>query len=191
MNKASSSPPLCLRLGTWLFAVVVLGISLLGQTGCGKSDQRPSASNATASDVVGQRIDFKTEGNWEPYRLSGWSNAEAQFTWSEGTVAKLALPISANPAGLKLKLIAGALIHEPDLPSQPVEVYANSQKIAEWQVGNAAEFTAMIPGELTTAGGTLTLEFRTPKATSPKALGVNADPRVLGICVRSLELKKG
>jgi hypothetical protein len=89
-----------------------------------------------------------------------------------------------------LKMIVGALFHEPDLPVQPVEVYANGQKIAEWQVGIAAEFSATIPGEITKAGGTLALEFRMPKATTPKALGVNADTRVLGICVQSLQLTK-
>ena len=175
MNKAPSSSPLSLRLGTWLSAVAVIAMSLLGPTGCGKSDQSPSAPKAAASDVVGQRIEFKIGGNSEPYRLSGWSNAETQFTWSEGTVAKLALPISANPAGLKLQLITGALIHEPDFPSQPVEVYANDKKIAEWQVGSVSEFSAPIPAEITKTRGSLTLEFRTPKATSPKALGMSAD----------------
>jgi len=191
MNEAQTSSRLKLRLETWVSVLAVIGMSLLGPTGCGKSDQGPSAPNAAASDVVGQRIEFKTGGNSEPYRVSGWSKTETEFTWTEGTAAKLALPISANPAGLKLKLITGALIHEPDFPSQPVEVYANGQKVSEWQVGNAAEFVATVPGEITKAGGTLTLEFRTPKATSPKALGVNADTRILGICVRSLELTKG
>ena len=83
-----------------------------------------------------------------------------------------------------------ALIHEPELPFQPVEVYANGQKIVEWEVGNTAEFVATIPGEITKNGGALDIEFRTPKAVSPKTLGINADPRVLGICVRSVELAK-
>jgi len=191
MNEAESSSRLKMRLGTWLSSLVVIAISVMGPIGCKRSDQSPSAVDAAASDVVGRRIEFKTGGNSEPYRVSGWSTTETQFTWSEGTVAKLNLPVAANPGGLRLKLMTGALIHEPDFTSQPVEAYANGQKIAEWQVGDVAEFTATIPGEITKTAGTLTLEFRTPKSTSPKALGVNADPRLLGICVRSLELTKG
>ena len=84
-----------------------------------------------------------------------------------------------------------ALVKEPELPFQPVEVEANGQKIAEWQVGDPAEFTAAIPRDITTAGGDLTITFKTPKATSPKALGVNPDPRVLGICCFEMELSKG
>jgi hypothetical protein len=139
---------------------------------------------------VGQRIEFKAGVNSERYRVSGWSASEPNFTWSEGTSAKLALPISAADGGLTVKVTMASLNHLPQLPFQPVELYANGQKVAEWQVGDMAEFVATIPGEITKAGGTLTLEFRTPKATSPKTLGVNADPRVLGVCVSSLELAR-
>lgn len=83
-----------------------------------------------------------------------------------------------------------ALIHEPELPFQPVEVYANGQKVIEWKVGNTAEFVATIPGEITKNGGALDIEFRTPRAASPEALGLNADQRILGISVRSVELMK-
>ena len=85
-------------------------------------------------------------------------------------------------------MVIAALTKPPELPWQPVEVHANGQKIADWEVGDTAEFDAAIPGTITRFGGTLTIEFRVPKATSPKALGVNQDSRVLGICVRSLEL---
>lgn len=102
----------------------------------------------------------------------------------------IAFPISQSPNGLTLHIVMAALIKAPELPAQPVEVYANGQKIADWEAGNTAEFDAAIPGAITRFGGTLTIEFRTPKAVSPKALGLNPDPRVLGICVRSLELQR-
>jgi hypothetical protein len=162
------------------------------ETACNKSDENQisSSSAITSPDVVGKRIEFKTGGDSETYRVSGWSKTEAEFTWTEGTAAKLALPISNSSNGLTLRITMSALIHPPELTSQPVELYANGEKLSAWEVGDTAEFVATIPADMTKAGGTLALEFKTPKATTPKALGVNADSRILGICVRSLQLTK-
>jgi hypothetical protein len=63
----------------------------------------------------------------------------------------------------------GRLIHPPDLLFQPVEVYANGQKIADLQVGKLADFEASIPATIPNAAGKIEIEFRIPKATSPKA----------------------
>ncbi len=176
--------------GTVLAGLAVLLLGLIAQIGCNKSNESASnsPSNSATTDVVGKRIEFKSGGNSEPYRVSGWSTTETEFTWSEGTSAKVTLPISPSPGGLSLKVTMAALIHDPELPFQPVEIYANGQKIVELQVGDTAEFVAAIPGEIAKNGGALTIEFRMPKAVSPKALGLNADPRVLGVCVRSMEL---
>jgi hypothetical protein len=168
--------------------LLILLFGVIAQLGCNKSSS-PGDNNGTA-DVVGKRIEFKTGGNSEQYRVSGWSVTEPKFTWSEGTSAKLALQISPVASGLAVKVTMAALVNPPALPFQPVELYANGQKMAEWQVADVAEFVATIPGEITKAGGTVTLEFRTPKATSPKALGLNEDARVLGVCLTSLELAK-
>lgn len=149
-----------------------------------------STSGAAGASVIGKRIEFKQGGDSEQYRLSGWSKSEEKFTWNEGNSAKLSLPIEKMPGALVLKITMAALIHEPDLPTQPVEVYVSGQKIADWQVGNTAEFTATIPGEMTKDGSALAIELKTPKATSPKALGQSADPRVLGVCVHAVELAK-
>jgi hypothetical protein len=83
------------------------------------------------------------------------------------------------------------LIKEPELPFQPVEVLVNDQKVADWKVGDTADFIAAIPHDITRKGGELTITLKVPKAISPKALGLNADPRVLGICCHELELTKG
>jgi hypothetical protein len=192
MNQTSSSLSSRLRSRTGWAATAVALLGLITQAACDSSPQTTSApeSAPATGDVVGRRIEFKAGAQSERYRVSGWSASEPNFTWSEGTSAKLALPISAVAGGLTLKVNIAALNHPPQLPTQPVEVYANGQKVGEWQVGNVAEFTAAIPGDVTKDGGTLTLEFRTPKAASPKSLGVNADPRVLGICLTSLELSK-
>jgi hypothetical protein len=183
MIKSSHFPGmLSTRAASFWLAMLFPG--LLAQFGCNNSNETANA------DVIGQRIEFKSGSNSERYRVSGWSAAEPNFTWSEGTSAKVALPIGANAGALTLKLTTAALIKGPELPFQPVEVYANGKKIADWQVGDVAEFSATIPADMTTDTRALTIEFRTPKAVSPKSLGLNSDTRALGICVHSLELVK-
>jgi hypothetical protein len=84
-------------------------------------------------------------------------------------------------------MMISALTNPPDLPFQPVEVLANQKQVAQWEVSSVGEFRAIIPAEAV-IGSTLEMELRTPKATSPKALGQSEDPRVLGVCVHWLEL---
>lgn len=145
-------------------------------------DQRSGAGSASAPEsVVGKVIRFKQGADSEAYRASGWSGTEAEFTWTEGTSAKLALPIGKDGSALTLKVTAGALTGT-NLPFQPVEVWVNGRKLADWQVSTTAELSADVPAELAKTG-MLNVEFRTPKATSPKALGQSEDPRILGIAV--------
>ena len=141
--------------------------------------------------AYGTKVSFGQGGGSERYKESGWSKTEEKFTWTEGTVAALKMKVPATADSITLKIRMSGLIKEPALPFQPVEVEVNGQKIADWQVGDLSEFVAAIPHDITKKGGELTITLKTPKATSPKALGINPDPRILGICCLSLEISKG
>lgn len=144
-----------------------------------------------AKTVVGRQISFGQGGGSEAYRTSGWSHTEQKFTWTEGTSAKLSLPIGKESGPLNLNVAMAAFTHAPELSSQPVEVFVNGQKLAEWQVNsNTAGYYVTIPADTVKGAGTLEIEFRTPKAISPKSVGAGEDWRVLGICLTSLELAK-
>jgi hypothetical protein len=147
-----------------------------------------SPASAISGNVVGQVIQFTSDS--ERYRVSGWSKTEGNYAWTEGISARIALPIPADAGALTLKMTLRGLTQPPALPSQPVEVYVKDQKVADWQVSETAPFTAEIPAALTKGIKMLTVEFRIPKATSPKTLGMNADGRILGICAYSLEVRK-
>jgi len=149
----------------------------------------PSASS-TSGAVVGTSIEFNAGGNSDRYRVSGWSQTEKEFTWSEGKSAQLALKIPSDPGALTLVIKLGALISRPAVPYQTVEVFANGQKIADWAVADTADFSARIPEEIAKKGDILNIELRVPNATSPKALGLGDDSRILGVRVYSVELKR-
>ena len=178
------------RSGSGAVCAALLILALISLAACNRTQTVDRASEP-AEVPYGTRIVFGQGGNSEPYKGSGWSRTEEKFTWSEGTSAELLIPVAATDDIIVLKMRIGALFKSPELPFQPVEVYVNGQKIAEWQVGDTAEFTVAIPHDVTKLGGVLTVNIKTPKATSPKALGLSADPRVLGICCLALELAKG
>lgn len=167
-----------------------LGLALLLFSSCDpQSEHQPAPSSAAGPEIIyNAKISFAQSGTSAPMRFSGWSKAEENFTWTEGKSATLAMrvPPTQNPVTLRMTL--NGLIKEPELPAQPVEVYVNDRKIADWQVGERAPFSALIPPEFTKSGGSLAFTFKMPKAISPKELGQGEDPRVLGICVVDLEL---
>ena len=171
-------------------AVVAL---LSALTACNRSDPIDDSDNsgAVAPLAYGTKVEFGQNGKSEKFRQSGWSKTEEKFTWSEGSTAVLAMRVAGTQETVTLRMRLAGLIKEPELPFQPVEVLVNDQKIADWQVGDAADFTVAIPHQITKKGGDLTITLKVPKATSPKALGLNTDPRILGICSHELELTKG
>ena len=138
--------------------------------------------------AYGTKVSFGTGGKSEPLRVSGWSGTESQSTWTEGTSAVLGMRLSPTTDRVGLQMKLAGLTKDPELPFQPVEVYINDQKIADWQVAKPAEFSAAIPQEITRRGGLLKIILKTAKAASPKALGVGADPRVLGVSCFDLRL---
>lgn len=170
--------------------VIFSAFTLLLLGGCNRSDSGADSSGP-AEIEYGSKITFGRGGNSGPYKTAGWSTTEEKFTWSEGTSAQLRIPVPATTDPVTLKMRIAALVKPPELSSQPVEVFINDQKIAEWQVGDTSEFVARVPPDFTKKGGVLNIDIKTPKATSPKALGLSDDPRVLGICCLDLEFSKG
>jgi hypothetical protein len=151
----------------------------------------PSSPSSAVDLAYGTKVSFATGGNSEPFRVSGWSGTEPQFTWTEGTTAVLAMRVSPTTDHVVLKMTLHGLTKDPELPSQPVEVDVNDQKVADWEVtATPAEFSAPIPQEMTKNGGLLRITLKIPKAASPKALNISDDPRVLGVSCADLELAK-
>lgn len=176
------------RYSKYLATVFLAALVLASCKRHGPAEKR--AADAPAIDY-GTKINFGQGGGSEPFRESGWSKTEEKFTWTEGPEASLRMRVPATDASVTLRMKLSALFREPVVPFQMLEVRVNDKRVADWQVSNPAEFAAALPPSITKAGGELTITFKTPTATSPKSLGLNDDPRVLGICCWELELSKG
>ena len=174
--------------------------ALLALAGCGKADDPlQDASNATSSPAAsasstmdrsyqyGTKINFGLHGNAGPYKVSGWSAAEPESTWTEGQSAKLAFTISPANKPITFKAVVSGFVKPPDLPSQPVTVIINGQEVAHWEIAAKGVAQMDLPAQFT-QNGKLELEFRLPKAASPASLGMSIDQRPLGMCFYELEL---
>jgi hypothetical protein len=160
--------------------------------GCGPSEDAVPTANNVASNTneysIGNKIDFGANGNSKPFKVSGWSDAETKHSWTNGTVSILAMRISPVAEPLTLKIKCAGLAKNPEVSSQPVEVFVNDQKIADWNVLELAEYSAPIPPAISKSGGLLTITFKIPNAFSPKSLGIGKDPRLLGLACMEVSL---
>jgi hypothetical protein len=140
--------------------------------------------------IYGTVIKCGARGNSTGYRGYGWSGIEQDFTWSDGRSAQVNLTVLPPAKPLRLRMRLMGVSHPPELPFQPVEVYANGERVATWKVGERADYTADIPTSVIEKGGDLTIDLRIPKAVSPKSLGISPDPRLLGVCCWEYDLSE-
>jgi len=153
----------------------------------GKAD----AQQGSRTYSLGTLIRFGAAQGAERYQVSGWSKAEPDFTWTEGTSATLELQVPRSAGGLTLRTRTRGIGRSAEMPSQPTDVFVNGQKVAHGEGGPPAEFQAAIPADISNGTEPLLIEFRTPMAVSPSQLGQNADTRVLGVCVFDLQITGG
>jgi len=175
--------PICL--------VCAASMGFLFVNACKKTEtSAPAVAESNARYEIGRKISFGQSGDSELFRGAGWSATEPEITWTDGNSAVLSFTGLPAKTSLRLKMTLSGFTNPPELPAQPVEVYANGIKVADWQVGDRAEFTALIPPNATGDGNLLKLELKMPKAMSPKALGQSQDSRLLGVACFDLVIEK-
>ena len=135
---------------------------------------------------LGEKIDLSQFGKYaKSFLISGWSVPEKWGTWSMGNTAVIQIPLPAlKPQGIKLD--AQAFISSLH-PFQEIEIWVNGRyikkEICNMRLGNLMDIP--LQGDLTQSGP-LKIEFKLPKATSPKSLGIGSDTRPLAIGIESL-----
>ncbi len=154
------------------------------------SDRGGSAIDAAKPYTVGSKVRFGTGGDGLGFLGAGWSSPESGHTWSDEMSAVLALKVEPSAEPLTVRMQLSGLKKAPELPFQPVELLVNGTKVADWQVGEEAEYTAALPAEIGATGGALRLELKIPKATTPKQLGMGNDERVLGVAIHALQIDR-
>lgn len=157
---------------------------------CKKTQRKTPPRRTTprvASYTFGQVVHFGRGGDSDVYKRSGWGDTETEMTWTNSRSAVLVFTLPDSEKPLRLRMRLAGFTYSPELPYQPVEVYANDEKIADWQVSDIGNHVAIISPSVANHQQ-LYLELRMPRANSPKALKVGEDLRVLGVSCYELEM---
>ena len=161
-------------------------ISGLSQSDIVRQEKAATDPSSFTRYRLGSHIYFGQGGDSDRFKVRGWSGTEPGATWTEGKSAVLQFTNVPPGHPLILKVTANALTFDP------IVVYANGQKVAEWQITSAVgEHTASIPMGVVDNTRRLQIEFWLSKPVSPKSIGLNADTRILGLCVFDLVLQEG
>ncbi|MDJ0716998.1 MAG: hypothetical protein QNJ54_22740 [Prochloraceae cyanobacterium] len=145
-------------------------------------------------------LNFKSHNNNSlEYQLGDWSKPEPIGTWTDGTEAKLRIPIKQP---IQDNLILEAIVSpflDRKRPKQLVDILVNGQFLTQWvfqinytdrnEEENIRKVT--IPAEFIKEhqkNNQLEINFRTQKPVSPQSLGLRKDRRLLGLNFKTLQL---
>ena len=159
------------------------------------SDALPADGEPLAADSHDPRSGALQFGLGHPGGLSlgqGWTSPEDWGVWSVGSSSHLRLRLDPRPTGdvvlsLDMRMLLGPLV-----PSRTVEVKSGDRLLAKARhdFGKpASPLRIPVPHNVIGRDGVLELHFEVSPATSPRAAGVNADERMLGIGLVSLSIE--
>jgi GalNAc5-diNAcBac-PP-undecaprenol beta-1,3-glucosyltransferase len=134
---------------------------------------------------IGDRIDFSSAGNAEPYLSWGWWFAEEWGRWSDGGEARVTMKLDAAPERRLAAEVEVRGMVSGDAPWLDVDVAANGERAAAWAFVNRFEATMQVAPlpESVSRTGLLDLRFQIPHPVA-----VPGDNRRIGVGVTSLRV---
>ncbi|HEY5798950.1 MAG TPA: hypothetical protein VIT92_01950, partial [Burkholderiaceae bacterium] len=138
-----------------------------------------------------ESFDFSTRGNALAVLGTGWSPADDSGRWSDGPRATLKLQLDPAAARVYTVRLTLSTFLAPGLPSQRVLVAVNGAPSASWTIttpGDVQREFDLGAAALAASGGAVALELRFPDARSPREMGANPDPRMVGAYLRTLSI---
>jgi hypothetical protein len=134
----------------------------------------------------------KSKNSSLDYQFGGWSSAGSSGTWTDGSESHVWMQIQESVSNdLILRIEAEPFINQKH-SQQIVEVLINNELVDKWvfQYGESQpnERTSIVKNNLIGSNSVLLITFRFLKPTSPAALGLSTDNRLLGLHFRKLQL---
>jgi hypothetical protein len=125
--------------------------------------------------------------------LSGFSAAQPNGAWTDGSTAVLHLKVPNRTAGdLILRVEASALLDSrANTPGQQAAVYVNDERVTEWCFTDQRPhwLEARLPHRLVDDSGALRVRVEIANPVSPAELGQSDDWRKLGLFFYTLGLQ--
>ena len=124
-----------------------------------------------------------------PFALCGtWSKPENWGTWSDGSLAKIFIPIS-NQQTKSITITLQAFVNGKH-PEQKIEYTTDGDNFKSISLNQFAGNQLEIPINVSMrADGYALIEFKLLNPVSPKSLGMGDDTRELGIGITKLEVR--
>lgn len=146
---------------------------------------RWSLATPSLAIAPGQPISFAAGGEASacPGALSGFSDFLADGVSTYLPDASIILKVPASPTDLRLMTTVQAALNPKTNPGQSVKIYANDAPVGKWSFTSSEPMQReiVIPRRLIPKNSLVFLRFEIAQAVSPKTLGINADPRELGV----------
>ncbi|WEN14946.1 hypothetical protein PY254_17215 [Rhodanobacter sp. AS-Z3] len=148
---------------------------------------------ATPIFPLGYEVSFAAPGAWNNWLASGWSTPENLGVWSNGLHAEIAIDARQLPHvkhDLRFSFKVVGLVTQA-YPKQRVQVSMNgvaSSHLTVTYPEGGAQLQLDVPASDLDALRKIHIDFYLPDATTPKALGINGDERVLGIRLEALTI---
>ncbi len=133
-------------------------------------------------------IDFSRTGNGAAFMKAGWSDPEANETWSVDGASTLAVPAPEQRASYFMMLKLRPHIAAGRLPSQRLRVTVNGAEIAQFTLTKPATRACRIPWSVISGRTVLDIRFDLPDAASPADIGTGTDQRALGIAFAGINI---
>ncbi len=125
--------------------------------------------------------------------ILGWSYPELTGRWTLGHEATIAWSVRGHEDALELHVDGHAFLHK-NAPTKSIKLCLNDRQVAHWRfrIDGASPLPARIaiPAALTCNRDVLMLTFVIQSPCSPAEVGLSADPRALGLHLRSISLTK-
>ena len=143
-------------------------------------------SSYASNYIIGSDITMGAGGNARRYMLTGWSNDENGYTFTEGRNARVALKTLPERVDLILVLDAAGLSSPK---RQTAKIKINGKPVKKLFLSSSRKtYHVNIPKKYLRPDGVMLIEFDLPRAISPLELGINKDKRILSMAVYNLNL---
>jgi hypothetical protein len=138
---------------------------------------------------AGVVLDFRRGASGTPFKGTGWHPADEKGIVSAGVSAKIRGLYPNRDRDVFLTADVYPAIEGLETMGQAVGVFCNGRRVAEYDIPERGEVTAVIPPGIIGADCLLEIEFRVTLLARPDDLGAGDDPRPLGIGLSHLVLE--
>ena len=137
----------------------------------------------------GLAIDFTDPALGGPYIRSGWHAPDPSGTWASAPRSVLSGLCFNRESEVFLTLGLATLMRGARIGQQSVVIEANGVRVAAQGVEGQGEIFAVIPRGTIGADYLLQIAVYSSAVGSPSKLGPYAEPRAVGICLKSLKIE--